>query len=158
MPDEGTPLKRLFARNCEVKRMTKEYACPFFAENHRLGATKCRYFYGLFLKKASTDLPEGSLVAAAGFSGPRAWQKSGEEVRSYEWVRYASIKGYRVDGGMGKLLKAFIEDVHPDDIMSYADASWSNGDVYRKLGFTEETPKTFPNGNVSLKFRLKLNK
>jgi hypothetical protein len=57
---------------------------------------------------------------------------------------------------MGKLLKAFIDEMHPDDIMSYADASWSNGDAYRKLGFTEEPPKTFPDGKVSLKFRLKL--
>lgn len=57
---------------------------------------------------------------------------------------------------MGKLLKAFIEDVHPDDVMSYADASWSDGGVYRKLGFEEEEAKTFPDGRKSLKFRLKI--
>ena len=57
---------------------------------------------------------------------------------------------------MGKLLKAFIEEVRPDDVMSYADASWSDGDVYRKLGFTEEGTKIFPGGGKSLKFRLKL--
>ena len=57
---------------------------------------------------------------------------------------------------MGKLLKAFIKDVRPDDVMSYADASWSSGDVYRKLGFKEEGAKIFPDGGKSLKFRLKL--
>lgn len=57
---------------------------------------------------------------------------------------------------MGKLLKAFIGDVRPDDVMSYADASWSDGDVYRKLGFSQEEDKVFPNGGRSLKFRLKL--
>ncbi len=66
------------------------------------------------------------------------------------------MEGVGVDGGMGKLLKAFIEDVGPDDVMSYADASWSDGDVYRKLGFTQEDDKVFPDGSRSLKFRLKL--
>ena len=71
-------------------------------------------------------------------------------------MRYASAEGLGVNGGMGKLLNAFIEEVHPDDVMSYADASWSDGDVYRKLGFTQEESKTFPDGSRSLKFRLKL--
>lgn len=95
-------------------------------------------------------------MAVAGFSGPRTWKKGDAAIRSYEWVRYASLEGLGVDGGMGKLLKAFINEVHPDDVMSYADASWSDGDVYRKLGFEEEEAKVFPDGRKSLKFRLKL--
>ncbi|MCQ2163494.1 MAG: hypothetical protein MJY86_09505 [Bacteroidales bacterium] len=150
-------LTRIYARNCEVRRITKEAAEPFFAANHQLGYTRCRYLYGLFVSRAGTDaLPVGTLVAAAGFSNPRKWVKDGQEVRSSEWVRYASLKGLGVDGGMGKTLKAFIEEVHPDDVMSYADASWSDGDVYRKLGFIEEAPKIFPDGSRSLKFRLKV--
>ena len=42
---------------------------------------------------------------------------------------------------MGKLLKAFIKEVQPDDIMSYADLEWSEGNVYKTLGFQEELPK-----------------
>ena len=42
---------------------------------------------------------------------------------------------------MGKLLKAFIKEVQPDDIMSYADLEWSEGKVYEALGFSEEQPK-----------------
>ena len=98
----------------------------------------------------------GTMVAVAGFSAPRIWRKGEREVRSCEWIRYASLEGVGVDGGMGKLLKAFIDDVRPDDVMSYADASWSVGGVYRKLGFTEEEPKVFPDGSKSLKFRLKI--
>jgi len=36
---------------------------------------------------------------------------------------------------MGKLLKYFIDKHSPDEIMSYADKDWSDGNVYRKLGF-----------------------
>ena len=96
------------------------------------------------------------MVAVAGFSAPRVWNKGGREVRSCEWIRYASLDGVGVDGGMGKLLKAFVDEVRPDDVMSYADASWSDGNVYRKLGFSQEEDKIFPDGSRSLKFRLKL--
>jgi hypothetical protein len=39
---------------------------------------------------------------------------------------------------MGRILKAFISDVQPDDIMTYADLEWSEGKVYDALGFTLE--------------------
>ena len=39
---------------------------------------------------------------------------------------------------MGRMLKTFIKEIQPDDIMSYADLEWSAGDVYTQLGFTLE--------------------
>jgi len=47
----------------------------------------------------------------------------------------------RINGGMGKMLTAFIDDVHPDDVMSYADLEWSEGAVYEQLGFKLEGVK-----------------
>ena len=43
----------------------------------------------------------------------------------------------------------------PDDIMSYADLSRSQGAVYARLGFVREGTKTFPGGAASAKYRLK---
>lgn len=157
-------LKRIYARNCEVRRIDREAAEPFLEANHSLGFTRCKFMYGLFKMRSTgaaepchDEIPSGSLVAVSGFSSPRTWDKDGKEIRSYEWVRYASLKGYGIDGGMGKVLKAFIEEVRPDDIMSYADASSPDrGEVYRTLGFKEESKKAFPNGGESIKFRLKL--
>lgn len=147
----------VFARNCEVKRIDKDTAAKFLNDYHNLGYTNCRYRYGIFIKrKGHTDFPEGQLVAVATFSAARKWDKGDRIIRSYEWVRYASLPEVRISGGMGKVLQFFIDEVKPDDIMSYADGAWSEGDVYRKLGFTEEEPKIFPNGSKSLKFRLKL--
>ena len=138
----------IFARNCEVKRIDKVSAEGFLNRYHRLGHTACKYYYGLY--------SINGLVAVGGFSKARRWQKGENVISSYEWVRYASIEGTRVLGGMGKILKCFIREVQPDDIMSYADASWSDGDVYKKLGFKEEETKTFAKGAESIKFRLKL--
>ncbi len=39
---------------------------------------------------------------------------------------------------MGKLLKFFIKEVNPDDIMSYADLEWSERQIYKALGFMRE--------------------
>lgn len=86
-------------------------------------------------------LEETQLIAVATFSNARKWIKDGKEIRSYEWTRYASLPDLRVSGGMGKMLKAFIKEVQPDDIMSYADLEWSEGDVYERLGFVAEARK-----------------
>jgi hypothetical protein len=81
----------------------------------------------------------GTMVAVAEFSNVRKWLKGEKVIKSYEWVRYASRPCIRVIGGMGKILNKFIEEADPDDIMSYADLEWSDGDSYRKLGFEKES-------------------
>ena len=39
------------------------------------------------------------------------------------------------------MLKTFVKEVNPDDIMSYSDLEWSAGDVYPQLGFELEGVK-----------------
>lgn len=136
-------LSNVFARNCEARRIDSLTARKFLEQNHRMRSASGRYFYGLFVVRstggAELRLPQGTLVAVASFSNARRWIKEGRKVSSYEWIRYASLKGIRVVGGMGKTLDAFVGEVHPDDVMSYADlSSPDGGDVYRKLGFSDE--------------------
>ena len=134
-----------YARNCEIRRIEKAEAQEFLNAHHSYGYAACRYHYGLFLKRHTghtrNDIPAGTLIAVATFSNARKWQKGDRAIRSYEWTRYASLPHLRISGGMGRLLKAFIEEVKPDDIMSYADLEWSEGEVYRNLGFRPEPGK-----------------
>lgn len=123
--------RSVFARNTVVSRIGKEEAASFLDRWHSYRDAASRYRYGVFTKA-------GELVAVASFSSGRTWVKEDRTVRSYEWVRYASLPDVRVVGGMGKVLKAFEEDVHPDDIMSYADMEWTDGAVYERLGFIED--------------------
>lgn len=153
-------LKNIFARNCEVRRIHKPEASAFLEQNHRLKATGGRYFYGIFVKRSTGSgefrLPAGTLVAAASFSSARAWQKPEGTIRSYEWIRYASLEGTRVVGGMSKILDAFISQVHPDDIMSYADLCWPDGGkVYSTLGFEAEG-EVQRGGATCMKYRRRL--
>lgn len=140
---------QVYARNCEIRRIEKAEAAAFLNRTHSYGDATCRYRYGLFLKRhtghiakdGTAILEPGTLVAVATFSNGRKWIKGDRTIRSYEWTRYASLPGIRVNGGMGKLLKAFIKEVKPDDIMSYADLEWSEGSVYEQLGFQMEEAK-----------------
>lgn len=139
---------QIYARNCEVRRIEKAEAADFLHRTHSYGDAACRYRYGLFLKRHTGHLAmetaciPGQLVAVATFSNARKWIKGEKTIRSYEWTRYASLPDIRVSGGMGKLLKAFISEVVPDDIMSYADLEWSEGAVYEQLGFIREGHKS----------------
>jgi len=127
--------KSVFARNCVVREVSSESVRQFLERNHLLGYTTCRYKYALYTKKATRYINENEMVAVAMFSAPRPMVREGATILSYEWVRYAGLAEYRVIGGMGKLLKYFIDKNSPDEIMSYADKDWSDGNVYRRLGF-----------------------
>lgn len=137
---------QIYARNCEVRKIDRQTAADFLRVNHSYGDASCRYRYGLYLKRhtghnAASTNHIGELIAVATFSNARKWIKSDRVIRSYEWTRYASLPGLRISGGMGKLLNAFIEEVNPDDIMTYADMEWSDGKVYERLGFSLEGRK-----------------
>ena len=129
---------RIHGRLCCLREIDKATADGFLSESHRLGTARAKYRYGLFYKE--------NLVAVALFSKLRVWPREEGAYRSAEWVRYASLPQTRVVGGMGKFLQHFIQTVHPDDVMSYADSEWSQGAAYLKLGFekvAEQPPQAF---------------
>lgn len=135
--------RHVFARNCEARRIDKPSAAAFLKLAHSYGDASCRFRYGLFVRRLTggnddCGLEPGTLVAVGEFSSARTMK---DGTKSYEWVRYASLPDVRVVGGMGKVLDAFVKEVHPDDVMSYADLEWSDGSAYRSLGFEPEGVK-----------------
>ena len=136
--------KRLNARHCVIERIDKNTSDKFLNINHLQGAVNAKFKYGLFLKPQYVEKylginsQEEQLIAVATFSGGRL-MKYGERTgkRSFELIRFASLRGYSVMGGMDKLLKAFSEEHEPDDIMTYADRDWSDGRSYEILGFNK---------------------
>lgn len=150
----------IFARKCKVlsglnNPVLAEKVANFLKENHSYSSTKCRYRFALEY--------EDKIVAVATFSEPRPMVRNLEQplsnvpkenvehldssnvviFDSYEWIRYASLPGVRVVGGMGRILSAFIEErvsrkdnpLRPVEVMTYSDNEWGNGGVYLKLGF-----------------------
>lgn len=143
--------QRVFARNCGVRRINAETAAAFLERNHIYGAVKAPFRLGLF-RSRSTGRSEApmdltpQLVAVAMFSEGRRMDdgiSSCGTCISYEWERYASVRGLRVTGGMGRLLEAFVQERRhegaegPLEVMTYADLEWYDGRSYARLGFEE---------------------
>jgi hypothetical protein len=144
--------QKIPARLTKVRRIDKRTSQLFLEKNHLNGPVGSKYQYGLFLPKQyfrilSPDFQydrenEEMLAAVATFSHPRIFQRPDRPFRSYELIRFASMAGTNVVGGLNKLLKAFIDERNPDDIMTYADLEWSDGRSYAQLGFepASQTP------------------
>lgn len=125
----------VYARQTVVARLEKRVTLTFLEENHLQVAIPGKYRYGLY--------HQGELMSIAVFSGGRRMHEQGENYRSFELIRFCHKAGYRVVGGLSKLLKSFIVDFHPDDIMTYVDRDWAQDSNLRTLGFQEQG-KTSP--------------
>lgn len=119
----------VYGRQTVVARVDKGVAIAFLEENHLQIAVPGKYRYGLFYK--------GELMSIAIFSGGRHMRDQAPDYRSFELVRFCHKAGYRVVGGLSKLLKAFIKDFKPHDIMTYVDRDWAQDSNLRTLGFEQ---------------------
>ena len=112
------------ARKCEVREVDNCLAKKFLEKYHIQGYSVASVRLGLFYKNR--------LVALMTFSKARFNKKC-----KWELVRYCSIGDFSIVGGAGKILKHFRKN-HSGTIVSYADKRWSDGNLYRSLGFVEE--------------------
>lgn len=126
--------RTVHGRQCTVRRIDKKTADEFLSCFHLQFSAAARYRYGLFHRD--------ELLAVATFSSGRIFNKDQPDKRSFELVRFATVPGITVNGGLSKLIRAFVLEVKPADIMTYADRDWSAGRGYHKLGFMleKETP------------------
>lgn len=128
----------IFARKTEIVKLTKPELDDFLNQNHLMGTTSCKHKYGLKYN--------GELVAATAWGPIRKYYYGDKVNNSAELIRYANLNDILVTGGLSKLISHYIKEYHPDDIMTYIDKDWSNGEVYRMLGFSEKEttpPKAF---------------
>lgn len=114
---------KIYARKTEVKTISSKESIEFCNKYHLQGSCSATYHYGLF--------HDNELVSVMTLGKSRF---TNEE---YELIRLCS--SINVVGGASKLLKAFIRDISPKSIVSYADLDWSIGNVYEKLGFKFES-------------------
>lgn len=118
----------IYARNTQVKEVSSG-VYDFLNKNHIQGYSATSIKYGLY--------ENGSLVALMCFNKPRKGIGKDRGPDAYELVRYATSK--TVIGGASKLLKHFANKHGARLIYSYSDNSISNGNLYKKLGFTLES-------------------
>ena len=114
--------KRIYARKCIIKQISTQESKIFFDDNHLQGFIGGTLYFGLFY--------EDILVCAASFSKAR-YNKNAE----WELLRFANKINHSIVGGAERLLNNFIKEYSPKNIISYSDKRFSNGNLYKKLGF-----------------------
>ena len=120
---------KVFARKCEAREINKDLKNAFLEKYHLQGLDKSSVKLGLFYKNR--------LVAVMTFSKNRKALGKNHVEGEWELSRYAAIANFSIVGGAGKLLKYFEKNWNPKKITSYADKRWSEGDLYKKLGFSK---------------------
>jgi hypothetical protein len=120
--------QRLFARDCEIVEITNnELIRSFLIENHIQGFVGSKVKVGL--------LYNGELVCLMTFGSLRKALGKYNKEGIFELLRFCNKKYTSVIGGASKLIKYFIEKFKPIEIISYSLNSYSNGNLYKKLGF-----------------------
>ena len=119
---------RIYARKCSIIKIEKEEYKKFFNQNHIQGTVSASVVYGLKF--------ENEIVAMMSFGNLRKNLGQYSNEGHYEMLRFCNKLGYNVIGGASKLLKYFIKNHCPKEIISYADRRWSNGNLYENIGFT----------------------
>lgn len=114
--------KTIYARNCEVREVSSKESSAFQEANHLQGSVKAKVHLGLYAK--------GQLVSLMTFGKCRFDKK-----HEWEMLRFCSKLGCHIPGAAGKLLKHFEQTCHPKSLVTYADRRWSQGKLYRALGF-----------------------
>ena len=114
----GKSSEKIFARCCEVRKVDKKMKRIFYEKNHIKGNGGSSIDLGLFYSD--------KLVACISFKDLQ------NEI--FDLNRYAT--SCNVVGGFSKLLQNFKRNFSWSKIYTYADRSWSRGEVYLKSGFS----------------------
>ncbi len=118
---------KIWARKCSIKEVSIKEAKEFLNKNHLQGFVKSNIKLGLYY--------EQELVSIMSFDKYEGRKKMLE----LDWnLNRFCVKNYiSIAGSASKLLKYFIKFYNPNRIVSYADKDWSEGKLYRKIGFDE---------------------
>ena len=118
----------VYGRQTEIKELQPSEASTFHNEYHMNSAVGAKVHYGLY--------KDNELLQVCSFG------KSRYSKDEYEIIRYTSK--IKVIGGFAKLLSRFITEHNPETLITFADARYGYGDIYKKNKF-EENCLTAPN-------------
>lgn len=148
-------MKRIYARNCEIKEITNKEANDFFGMYHKQGAlTTSIAAFGLFYN--------GELIQAESFGLPRIEMQAKSIWHDWELYRECSKEDYYVIGGKSKLLKAFENKYKPLALLSYCNTTLGfDGHSYKACGFKlERTSDDYYyeyNGDIIKRYKMQKN-
>ena len=119
----GLAKTKIYARKCHIRVIT-DVKC-FLNENHIQGYVNSNLKLGLYYQEELV-----SIMTFDHFEGRK-------KMLHNEWNlnRFCTKLDHSIVGGASKLLSYFIQNYKPTRIISYADKDWSQGELYKMLGF-----------------------
>jgi hypothetical protein len=119
--------RRIFARHTQIDIVDSRQAQQFLNHNHIQGKDTSTIKLGLYFKN--------ELVQLATFKKTNVVK--GGRGEHWELSRLCALNNTRVIGGASKLITHFNCEFNTErsPLISFADRRWSNGNVYRALGF-----------------------
>ena len=125
---------RIYARKCQIKEVQKDR--DFLVKNHIQGFVGSAVKLGLYY--------QDELVSLMTFGKRRKFMNMSAVDGEYEMLRFCNKLNFTVIGGANRLFQNFIKNYKPEKIFTFADKSWSQGNLYEKLGF-KHISDTSPN-------------
>jgi hypothetical protein len=125
----GKTSNKIYARKCKIKEINDNKLIKEFLDNNHLqGFVGSKIKIGLFY--------ENELVSLITFGNLRKNMNSiSINKNDYEMLRFCNKLNTNVIGGASKLFNYFINNYKYNSIISYADRSHSNGNLYKQLEF-----------------------
>lgn len=124
-------VRKVYARNCEVREVSYNDCKEFLEHNHIQGNVSSKWRFGLY---------EGEeLVSVMTFGKSRNTIGSGKEDLSdcIELLRFCSLLNTTVVGGASKLFKYAVHTIRPSRVRSFSHRAHTSGGIYSVLRFTE---------------------
>jgi len=118
----GIKRKRIFARKCEIKKISNKESKLLLESSHLQGSYNSTINYGLFYNE--------ELVSVMGFSK----STQGKDAK-WELTRFSNKLGIVVIGGADKLLKHFLLENNNPSLKSFSMNRIFSGKLYEQLGF-----------------------
>ena len=115
--------KRIYARKCIVKEVSNKESNTFCNLYHIQGKCNSSINIGLYY--------QNELLSIMTFG-----KRKITNTIDFELLRFCCKNNYQIIGGASKILKYFLNKYNIQKLKTYADIRYSNGNLYKKLGFT----------------------
>jgi predicted nucleic acid-binding Zn-ribbon protein len=123
-------LPKIYARKCEIKEINTKDKNKFLNKYHIQNNDNSIIKLGAFYND--------ELIAVMTFSHGSISKGSRLQKDIWELSRFCSNSNYHISGIASKLLSYFKKKYYWKEIFSYADRRWSDGNLYKKIGFELE--------------------
>lgn len=118
----GLLKEKIFARKCIIKEVNPADTRLFLDNNHIQGFSNSQLKLGLYYNEELVSLMT------------LGWRYINGK-KEYELIRFCNKINFSVIGAASKLFSYFIKTNNIQEIISYADISLFEGELYNKLGF-----------------------